>query len=203
MVKPAKTKLDSYQKFALSLVGLSSIGLVAAFILMLEKIQILKNPAAQLSCNINPIVSCNNVITSKQAEAFGFANPIIGLVSFAVIITIGMGMLAGAKYKRWFWLGLQSGTIFGALFITWLFYVAVYQIKALCPYCIVVWAMVIPLFVYVTRYNIQEGNIKVGKPLQGVSKWFCENAWFIVALCYLVIFTAILMQFWYYWKTLF
>ena len=202
MVKPAKTKLDSYQKFALSLVGLSSIGLVAAFILMLEKIQILKNPAAQLSCNINPIVSCNNVITSKQAEAFGFANPIIGLVSFAVIITIGMGMLAGAKYKRWFWLGLESGTIFGALFITWLFYVAVYQIKALCPYCIVVWAMVIPLFVYVTRYNIQEGNIKVGKQLQGVSKWFCENAWFIVALWYLVIFTAILMQFWYYWKTL-
>ena len=202
MVKPAKTKLDSYQKFALTLIGLSSVGLAASFILMLEKIQILKNPAAQLSCNINPIVSCNNVITSKQAEAFGFANPIIGLVSFAVIITIGMGMLAGAKYKRWFWLGLESGTIFGALFITWLFYVAVYQIKALCPYCIVVWAMVIPLFVYVTRYNIQEGNIKVGKQLQGVSKWFCENAWFIVALWYLVIFTAILMQFWYYWKTL-
>ena len=202
MVKPAKTKLDSYQKFALTLIGLSSVGLAASFILMLEKIQILKNPAAQLSCNINPIVSCNNVITSKQAEAFGFANPIIGLVSFAVIITIGMGMLAGAKYKRWFWLGLQSGTIFGALFITWLFYEAVYQIKALCPYCIVVWAMVIPLFVYVTRYNIQEGNIKLSKPLQGVSKWFCENAWFIVALWYLVIFTAILMQFWYYWKTL-
>jgi uncharacterized membrane protein len=202
MAKSKNFKLDSYQKFAFSLIGLASVGLIAAFILMLEKIQLLKNPAAQLSCNINPIVSCNNVITSKQAEAFGFANPIIGLVSFAVIITIGMGMLAGAKYKRWFWLGLQSGTIFGALFITWLFYEAVYHIKALCPYCIVVWAMVIPLFVYVTRYNILEGNIKVSKPLQGVSRWFCENAWFIVALWYLAIFTAILMQFWYYWKTL-
>jgi uncharacterized membrane protein len=203
MAKLGKTKLDSYQKFALALIGLSTVGLAAAFILMLEKIELLKNPAAQLSCNINPVVSCGSVILSKQAEAFGFANPIIGLVSFAVIITIGMGMLAGAKYKRWFWLGLQSGTIFGALFITWLFYEAVYQIKALCPYCIVVWAMVIPLFVYVTRYNILEGNIKVSKPLQGVSRWFCENAWFIVALWYLAIFTAILMQFWYYWKTLF
>lgn len=195
-------KASKYNKFAMLLLVTSSVGLLASFILMIEKIQLLKDPAAQLSCNLNPVVSCGNVILSKQAEAFGFANPIIGLISFAVIITIAMGVFAGARYKRWFWLGLQAGSIFGALFITWLFYEAVYQIKALCPYCIVVWSMVIPIFVYTLRFNILEGNIKIHKAGQGIAKWFTENTWFIIALWYLAIFVAILSQFWYYWKTL-
>jgi len=63
--------------------------------------------------------------------------------------------------------------------------------------------MVIPIFVYTTRYNIMENNIKLNRTWEGIAKWFCENAWFIVALWYLAIFTSILIQFWYYWKTLF
>lgn len=197
------SKLKSNNKFAHFLILVSAIGLVASFILTIEKFQLLKDPKVQLSCNFNPVVSCGSVISSPQAEAFGFANPLIGLVGFAVIITIGVGMIAGAKYKRWFWLGLQAGTIFGVLFSTWLFYQSLYVIKALCPFCIVVWAVVIALFVYVTRYNLINGNIKVKKSFQALSRLFCENAWFIVALWYLAIFVAILNRFWYYWKTLF
>ena len=197
------SKLKSNNKFAHFLILVSAIGLVASFILTIEKFQLLKDPKVQLSCNFNPVVSCGSVISSPQAEAFGFANPLIGLVGFAVIITIGVGMIAGAKYKRWFWLGLQAGTIFGVLFSTWLFYQSLYVIKALCPFCIVVWAVVIALFVYVTRYNLINGNMKVKKSFQALSRWFCENAWFIVALWYLAIFVAILNRFWYYWKTLF
>lgn len=197
------SKLKSNNKFAHFLILVSAIGLVASFILTIEKFQLLKDPKVQLSCNFNPVVSCGSVISSPQAEAFGFANPLIGLVGFAVIITIGVGMIAGAKYKRWFWLGLQAGTIFGVLFSTWLFYQSLYVIKALCPFCIVVWAVVIALFVYVTRYNLINENIKVKKSFQALSRWFCENAWFIVALWYLAIFVAILNRFWYYWKTLF
>ena len=111
-------------------------------------------------------------------------------------------MIAGAKYKRWFWLGLEAGTVFGVMFSMWLFYQSLYVIKALCPFCIVVWAVVIAQFVYVARYNIMENNIKVHRAWQGVAKWFTENAWFIVALWYLAIFVAILNKFWYYWKTL-
>lgn len=197
------SKLKSNNKFAHFLILVSAIGLVASFILTIEKFQLLKDPKVQLSCNFNPVVSCGSVISSPQSEAFGFANPLIGLVGFAVIITIGVGMIAGAKYKRWFWLGLQAGTIFGVLFSTWLFYQSLYVIKALCPFCIVVWAVVIALFVYVTRYNLINGNIKVKKSFQALSRLFCENAWFIVALWYLAIFVAILNRFWYYWKTLF
>ena len=203
MTKAKKPFLDSYRKFALILVILSVIGLIASFILTVEKINLLKYPSSPLSCNLNPIVSCGSVIESGQAEAFGFTNSLIGLAGFSVIITIGVGMLAGAKYKKWFWLGLQAGTILGVIFAHWLFYQSVYVIQALCPFCIVVWAVVIGLFVYTTSFNFAEGNIKTPKQLSSAIKWLTHNAWFIVALWYLAIIVAILTNFWYYGTTLF
>ena len=196
-------KLDAYKKFAAFLVVASAIGLSASFILTIEKIQLLKNPVTQLSCNINPIVACGSVIQSKQAEAFGFANPLIGLVSFGVIITIGMGMFAGAKYKRWFWLGLEAGTIFGVLFSMWLFYQSVFEIQALCPYCMVVWAAVIALFVNVTLFNLNQKFIRVPASYDKLVKFLTTYKWWIVLLWYLVILGIIANHFWYYWKTLF
>ena len=201
MAKPAR--LDNYKKFAAFLVIASAIGLAAAFILTIEKIQLLKNPVTQLSCNINPIVACGSVIQSKQAEAFGFANPIIGLVSFGVIITIGMGMFAGAKYKRWFWLGLEAGTVFGVLFSMWLFYQSVYVIQALCPYCMVVWAVVIALFVNVTIFNLNQKFIKLPAKYDKIIKFLTTYKWWVVLIWYLVILGLIANHFWYYWKTLF
>lgn len=200
MAKSAK--FDNYKKFALVLVIASAIGLAAAFILTLEKISLLKNPVTQLSCNINPIVACGSVIQSKQAEAFGFANPIIGLVSFSVILTIGMGMFAGAKYKRWFWLGLEAGTIFGIIFAHWLFYESVFTIQALCPYCMVVWAVVIALFVNITLFNINQGFIKLPKSYSKLVAFLTKYKWWFVLIWYLVILGFITNHFWYYWKTL-
>lgn len=203
MVRARFKKLSSHSKFALVLVLASSIGLAASFILTLEKFSLLKNPVAVLSCDLNPIVSCGSVIQSKQAEAFGFANPLIGLIGFAVIITIGMGILAGAKYKRWFWLGLESGAVLGVLFSHWLVYQSIFVIQALCPFCIVVWAVVIALLVLVTRFNLQEGNIKPLKVLKGLSQLLVRYPWIVIVSWYLIIALLILNQFWYYWKTLF
>lgn len=190
------------RKIAILLVVAGIIGLAASFILLSEKIQLLKNPNATLSCNINPIVSCGSVIQSKQAEAFGFANPVIGLISFAVLITIGMGIFAGAKYKRWFWLGLEAGTIFGIGFVHWLFYQAVYNIEALCPFCMVVWAITIATFVYVTFYNIENRHIVLPKSIMLAVKIADKYSWAIVIGWWMFIAGLILNQFWFYWKTL-
>lgn len=94
------------------------IGVVCAGILTQDKLELLQHPNTQLNCDLNPIVACGPVIGKPQASAFGFPNPYLGLVGFAVTATVGAAMLAGAAFKRWFWLGLEAGLIFAVAFVT-------------------------------------------------------------------------------------
>ncbi|HSW99207.1 MAG TPA: vitamin K epoxide reductase family protein [Candidatus Saccharimonadales bacterium] len=175
------------------------IALACSLIIMYDKVELLKNPSFRPNCDLNPVISCGSVMASKQANAFGFPNPFLGIAGFSVVITIGMGMLAGAKFKRWFWLGLQAGTIFGLGFVHWLFFQSVYRIHALCPYCMVVWVMTITLFWYTLHYNIQAGNIKVKGAWQKAA-WFARRHHLdILVLWLLVIAALILKHFWYYY----
>src|SRR5215207_3715923 len=98
------------------------IGYACAFIIMFDKIQILNNPGYIPSCNLNPVISCGNIMQSKQAEVFGFPNPFIGLGAFPILAVVGAAMLAGAAFKRWFWLGLNAGLLFALGFVHWLFF---------------------------------------------------------------------------------
>lgn len=176
------------------------IGLACALIIMYDKVELLKNPAFKPNCDLNPIISCGSVMESKQANAFGFPNPFIGIVGFSVVITTGMAMLAGgAKLKRWYWLGLQAGTIFGVAFIHWLFFQSVYRIGALCPYCMVVWIMTITLFWYVTLYNIQTGVVKLRGRGQQIGFFVRRHHLDILLLWFIVITFFILKHFWYYY----
>lgn len=183
------------------LAGSASMGLLAAFVLTLEKFALLADPAHQLSCSINPVLSCGSIILSDQASAFGFPNPLIGLMAFSSLITIGIAMLAGARFKRWFWLGLEFGTIFGIVFVHWLIWQSLYAIGALCLYCMVVWAITWPIFWYSTLYNLREGHIRLPKRLRGISAFVQYHHADILIAWYLLIIVLILENFWYYWQT--
>lgn len=200
MSKLMQQTLDKVLPWLLVIGGF--IGLGASFTLTVEKIELLKNPAHHLSCSLNPVLSCGSIIASKQASAFGFANPIIGLIGFAVVITVGMGILAGAKYKKWFWQGLQIGTLLGLVFVHWLFYQSLYVIGALCIYCMIVWAVTIAMFWYTLLYNLRVGNIRTPKACKSTVAFASKHHGEILILWYLLIFFAIVVRFWYYWSTL-
>ncbi len=185
------------------LVVLGMIGFIAASTLAIEKVALLKNPEYVPSCNLNPVLSCGSVMSTHQAEVFGFPNPFIGVAGFAIVVTVGMGILAGAKYKRWYWLGLEAGTIFGVSFVHWLIYQSIFVIGALCPYCMVVWAVTIPIFLYVTLYNMREGHIRLNSAwLKSLNQFVQKNHGNILFVWYSIIFLIILNHFWYYWQTL-
>lgn len=120
-------------------------GLAASFALTVDRIRLLKNPSTQLECSINAAVNCASVMSSPQGEAFGFANPVIGLFAFGGLVTFGAGLLAGARYARWMWLGLTAGTGFGIGFVGWLIFQSIFRIQRLCPWCMVVWAVMVPI----------------------------------------------------------
>ena len=192
-----KTKLERFLPWLLVIGG--AIGLIAAFIIMIEKIHLMQDPSFRPSCDLNPVISCGSVMASDQSNAFGFPNPLIGLMAFPVVITTGVLMLAGVKLKRWYMLGLQLGTIFGLGFVHWLFFQSVYRIGALCPYCIAVWIVTITTFWYVLLYNIRMRHISLKGKWTALGNFFQRHHLDILVLWFLVIFALIMNHFWYYY----
>jgi uncharacterized membrane protein len=172
------------------------LGLAASFTLTVEKIQILINPDYVPSCSINPVLSCGSVMVTPQAEAFGFPNPLIGIVSFSVVVVTGVLALAKVALPRWYWAGLATGTLLGTVFVHWLIFQSLYRIGALCPYCMVVWAVTIPLLVVVASIAL--------RPLacNTVARVLYTWRWSLVALWFTGLILLILVRFWTYWSTL-
>lgn len=187
--------------YILSVGGL--VGLLAAFVLSVEKVEILKDPSFQPSCNINPILSCGSVMITPQAEAFGFPNPFLGILGFTAVAVTGFAMLAGARFKRWYWLALQLGLLFAVGFVHWLIFQTIYRIGALCPYCMVVWAATIPIFWYTLLYNLRTGNIVVPGKLKGVVGFVQRHHADVLLVWFLAVIGLITYEFWYYWSSLF
>jgi uncharacterized membrane protein len=173
------------------------IGLACAFIISYEKIQLLKDPGYSVPCNLDPIISCGSVMQSDQAEAFGFPNPFIGLIAFPVVITSGVILLMGARPKRWYMIGLNLGAFLGTVFVHWLFYQSVWNIQALCPWCMVVWVVTIITFWYVTLYNLRAGNLKLPPAFSGFGAFIQKHHLDILLVWLLGIAALILHHFWY------
>lgn len=185
----------------LVLVG-GGIGLLAAFVLTVERIALLQDPSYVPSCSINPLFSCGSVMEQPQAAVFGFPNPLVGIAGFGIVATIGAAILAGATFARWFWLGLQAGVLFGIGFVHWLIYQSLFSIGALCPYCMVVWLVMIPIFWYVTLHNLSTGALPVPRSLRGVVRIVTPSHGLLLLLWYLVIVALIGIRFADYWSSL-
>lgn len=175
------------------------IGLLCSFILTVDKMEVLRNPNYRPICDLNPVLSCGSVMGSKQAAAFGFDNTFVGLAGFAVLVTTGVVLVAGAQLKRWYWLGLQAGATFGLLFVHWLIFNSLYRIHSLCPFCMVVWVLTITTFIYTSLYNIEHGHIVLKKRLLPVYGFVRRHHFDILFVWLLVILALILKQFWYYY----
>ncbi|AWZ10301.1 Vitamin K epoxide reductase [Streptomyces sp. ICC1] len=179
-----------------------ALGLLAAFTLTVEKIALLKDPSYKPSCSINPILSCGSVMTTPQAEAFGFPNPLLGIAGFAVVTALGVVLLTGALLPRWMWLAVQAGVTFGVVFVHWLIFQSLYRIDALCPYCMAVWAVMIPVFWYTTLRNLTHGVLPVPAPLRGGVRVAASLHGVVLTVWFLLIAGLILQRFWLYWTSL-
>ncbi|GAB4100231.1 vitamin K epoxide reductase family protein [Sinomonas halotolerans] len=178
--------------FAWTLAALSVVGWLASGALVLEKIEKLKNPEHVTVCDVNPWVSCGEVMDTWQSSVFGFPNMFIGIVAFAITLTTAMGILAGARFGRWYWIGLQVGVTAGFAFVVWLWSQALYAIGILCPFCMVVWAAMIPMFVLTTVRNAVHGIIPVPPALaRALRDW----TWVIVAVLYLGVIASVFFRF--------
>lgn len=199
--RPAEpTKLDRYLPWLMFIAG--AIATLASVMLAIEVFDRLKDPTFVPVCNLNPILSCTNVADSAQAHAFGFPNYFIGIAGYAAVTAIGVAILAGGRFRRWFWRLIEAGLLLAVAFLTWLQFETLYRIGALCIFCMIVWVTTIPIFWYATLYNFRQGHITTPKWASRAVSFAQRHHGDILLLWFLIIIALILKRFWYYWSSL-
>lgn len=142
---------------AVWLIIAGTIGWIAAFSLTVEKFHLLENPGSSASCDFSLLVQCGANLDSAQGAVFGFPNPILGLAGWVAPIAVGVAVLAGARFARWFWWLFWAGTAFAFGFVLWLIGQSVFALGTLCPWCMVTWVVTIPTFYAVTVHLLRSG----------------------------------------------
>lgn len=140
--------------------------LIAALVLSVEKIHLLNNPDAVLSCSFNIVLNCSTVMQTWQASVFfGIPNMYIGLMAFPVLITVAVAYLwGGARFNAGFIRAMNIGVLLGTIFAYWLFFSSVYVIQVLCPWCLVVTFSCTMILAAITHVGLRENiwNLKKG-----------------------------------------
>jgi uncharacterized membrane protein len=186
----------NYRQTAWILIVGGVIGIFASIELIVQKIAVLSNPDYVPNCDINPVLSCGSVINTEQASLFGFPNPVLGVIGFTVVIMFGSLLLTGVVLPRSMWLGLNLGALAGMFFVIWLVGQSLYVIGALCPWCMVVWSITIPIFWQVTTDNLASGRLNLGKSL---SEIIVTLKWILIASSYLIIMALIFVRWQDFW----
>ena len=174
--KEDKKDKTSKAIFAWMLVG-ATAALIAAFTLTVEKFHLYEDPNAVLSCSINVVLNCSTVMQTWQSSVFGFPNMIIGLMAYAVIVTIAVLGLAGTKFPRWFLIAGNIGIFLGLTFAYWLFFQSIYAIQVLCPWCLVVTTSTTIIFSTMLHYNLRENTFKLKAKLNDRVQRFLKGGY--------------------------
>lgn len=176
-----------------------AVAWIAALALTIDKLHLLANPGAKLGCDVNPFISCGTVMMTWQASAFGIPNMAIGLAGFAVMAQAGALLLGGARLPRWHSWAVLGGLGFAFAFVHFLAYSAIFVIRALCPWCMVVWAMTAPMFFAALAHAIETGLLPIRGALASVLR-----RWVLLSvLWYLLVIAVIAVAFWDQWLTTF
>ncbi len=153
----SKHKLKKRLYSILTIAGV--IGFIASFLQMVEKIELLKNPSAQLACNLNAIFSCSNILNTWQSSVFGFPNSLMCIIFFVIMITAGLiGWMDGSTSKtlRMVFMGVA---VFFVGFGFWYLWQSIVIVGAICVYCIFCYGSVLVITGSWFRLNYQELNV--------------------------------------------
>ncbi|SDS38605.1 Uncharacterized membrane protein [Paraoerskovia marina] len=160
------------------------IGFYASFELTIERIRTLEDPSYVPSCDLSAWATCGPAMGSWQGSLLGFPNPLVGIAAFAVVVTTAVVVLTGATVPRWYRLALLVGATVGLGFVVFAIWTSLYVLGALCPWCMVVWAVTIPIFWLHLVYCVQERDLSVG---EGLRRALVQNRWVGLALLYVAV----------------
>ena len=171
------------------------LGMVASFLQTLEKLTLLKNANAELTCNLNSVFSCSNVLNSWQSSVFGFPNSIMCLVLFTIFASVALVGAMGGRLSRGLRLGIQGLSLLTLGFGLWFLSESIYVIGSLCVYCLICFSGL--LLVNWGWLRINAPDLPVGKTGQNIVRRAIDKGadLFVWVLLALALTFAIILKF--------
>ncbi|ASK64676.1 hypothetical protein CFK39_01150 [Brachybacterium avium] len=167
------------------------VGWIGSLELQVGKEFLLANPGSSLACDVNPFISCGNVMMTWQSSALGIPNMAIGLGGFAIMGALGALMASGTPLPTWFRWARLGGITFAFGYVHFLASSTIFVIGALCPWCMVIWSVTAPMFFATLAHTIESGDLRVPAPLAGLLR-----RWVVLTLLwYLMVIVVIALMF--------
>ena len=180
---------------ALTLIVTGAVGWYGAMSLIIERVRSLLDPEYVLNCDVNPLVSCGQIMGTWQASLLGFPNPLLGVAGLVAPIAVGVALLAGARFARWFWWSFMAGVTGAFVFVLWLVDQALFHIGVLCPWCMLVWVMVIPMFWVLLTWSLAAGVLVDSPRARAFGSTVLPFVWVPILATIVTIAVMIVVQF--------
>lgn len=164
-------------------------GWTVSFLLYHEYIGQLTGGQAIISCDVSPVVTCGPNLLTPGGNLLGFSNSVIGMVLFPGAIFAGVSALAAPNGLRaWYW-RVYAAVVAAAFVLVHVFaFRSVFEYGSLCPWCMVVWLVTIPLFWSTLGWTLREGVW--GRAPQRIGAVLLSWTPLVVVIDYLVIAVA-------------
>lgn len=148
----------------------AAVGLTASFIEILEYISLIKHPHTALACDLNGVFSCTNVLTKWQSSVFGFPNPIMCLIFFTFLLTLGLVGLAGTPLPRGLRLTAHGISLFFLGFGLWYLTENTFVIRALCILCLFCYSGLLAINASLLRLHAADNSAFGSRRLQQLTQ---------------------------------
>ncbi|WP_172120789.1 vitamin K epoxide reductase family protein [Actinomyces faecalis] len=189
----------SSRSYALLLIVAGLIGIAASWELMASELKVLREPLADLTCDINPLVSCAGTLDMWQGNLLGVPNSFIGAMAFAVLLVLGLALASGVQLPRWMWWGVVAGTVCAVVLVAWFLGVSVLTFGKLCPLCLVIWAVTILTAASTWGEAALRGHLGLPEP---AARRLSQARWWVAGAMYVIVVAVILIAFWDGWAAL-
>ena len=128
--------------------SLRTIAIAAAILGILDSIYLLiiKVTNNKALC-IQGVGDCWSVNTSRYSEVFGIPLSVLGIIAYAVILTLWILLPRNDFFKRNIPIANFMLSLIGVIYSAYLTYLEIAVIKAICPFCVVSAILLVILFV--------------------------------------------------------
>lgn len=169
------------------------IGLCASFVLSIEAWQLAADQGRTFSCDVSSVLSCSAVAATPQARVLGFPNAFLGIFFEAVVLTVSFALIAGVRFPKWYYLGVEALYTIGLLFAYWLFTQSYFVIHVLCPWCLLITITTTLVWFGLTRVCISQGVLPAPSWWKSMMK--AGGDWLVVILVIAAVLAMIVVRY--------